>query len=526
MVSHSLQAAKETADEASNPLPGRLPLGQAINAATRTTHSQLNQSILARLPLVIPPQTETPSVYVSGLLCIAPIYIVFEAQWKRLLLLPRDNDDAPLRRIHAIVHSLWIPGLERTARLKSDIRAMTGWSAQTLEEQLRSVSETGHLSVFLAHAERVIEKRPAVLIAYAWVFYLALFSGGRVMRAALESAGEAFWRVIPDRIRPNLVACQPQPEEDESEDDVGAGAEVITNQCHHGRAARAATVPQTRQGRCFPLTFFHFATARDGEDLKADFKKRLAAADADGSALSTGNEGVATLSEEERDHVVHEACCIFDNLLLIVRYLDAVCGTKLGDASSSEGLAFLLGRGRGDRFRDSIAISKERTSRMAMKREMDDEGENDDGAYTATTADRGQEGQTTDRTVSSSESSSTSSGSSTSGGFVGQVQEVVAEMAAQVEDAVARRRAIPGGDVLTGSGVRWAAAPEKPRGGDEVRGGGTGRAESEQLDGQAEGAPGDEVVEKGRWLGRLSLSDVLFGLAVIGLAAFLRLLRL
>jgi len=326
------------------PATARPHLGDRINIATRPAHARLNKSILERLPRALPPYAANPSIYASGLLHIAPIYLVFESLWHNFV---RDGDDAPTSspfldsaellhfpsseshtpppaslpdcppHVRTALTNLYLPTLLRSPFLHADLRAITGWSQAEVSTQLRLAAASGRLAHFLAHTKRSVSHNPHVLLAYAWVLYMALFSGGRFLRATLEEAPPAFWKAKADSVAPCGCTCY-QP----------AGGKL-------------------------PLSFFRFATPEDGEDLKREFKRRLV-------------EVEETLSDQEMAEVVQEAICVFDNMVLLVGQLDGVCG---GDASSGdtsprpvdEGwLAALLPKFLGGRTRDSVAVAKER----------------------------------------------------------------------------------------------------------------------------------------------------------------------
>lgn len=326
------------------PATARPHLGDRINIATRPVHARLNKSILERLPQALPPYAANPSSYASGLLHIAPIYLVFESLWHNLV---RDGDDAPADspfldpaevslfpssqshtpppaslpdcppHIRAALTNLYLPTLLRSPSLHADLRAITGWSQAEVSTQLRLAAASGRLAHFLAHAKRSVSRNPHVLLAYAWVLYMALFSGGRFLRATLEEAPSVFWKAKADSVASCGCACY-EP-----------------------------------TGEKLPLSFFRFATPEDGEDLKREFKRRLA-------------EVEETLSDHEMAEVVQEAICVFDNIVLLVSQLDGVCD---GDASSGntspksfeEGwAAALLPKFLGGRTRDSVAVAKER----------------------------------------------------------------------------------------------------------------------------------------------------------------------
>jgi len=353
----------------------RAPLGELINSTTRTAHTRLNKLILNRLPLAVPPRTETASAYVSGLLHFATIYITFEYLWETFSKTPESSpgssegsaqpspeEEVPKRaprqpaegerllsprRVYAMLQSLRIPGLLRSDRLRADLRALTGWSHETLEEQLREVAQTGHLSQFLHHIPAAVQAHPLVLIAYGWVFYMALFSGGRFIRAHLESAGEAFWHDVPAPIRPGLIPCQHVDRTAVGDQETASAGD---DECHHGRHRVAS--------RHFPLAFFHFATPRDGEDLKHEFKDRLAEADME-------------LADVEREQIALEAGCIFENVLLVVAQMDSVCGTPRDADIRGASPAGMAGLMQSRHLRDSIVISRERVARSNMAKELD-----------------------------------------------------------------------------------------------------------------------------------------------------------
>ncbi|KAK3501644.1 hypothetical protein B0T13DRAFT_463932 [Neurospora crassa] len=357
-------------------------LGDQINAATRLVHTQLNSQIIRRLPLALPPAANTPSTYVSGLLHVAPVYITFETLWymillshkkqtkefrnsspyqnrpsspqppqekDRFLLDPKtshrvpfhDGEDAGLsqrpgtsERIFSILESLRIPGLMRADCLRADIGCLTGWSKEVVDEQIEVAARNGNLKKFIIHIKQSVGESPPVLLAYAWVLYMALFSGGRILRSSLEKAGPEYWKTKCDPIMPFGKAC------------------AYPDKSH-------ATAPMSQR-----LRFFHFNTSQDGEDLKREFKRRLV-------------EAEDLLTTSERARIVHESVYVFEHMLALVSQLDHVFleGTKddsvldinvtRADAdtpcpSPSPGPSLLKPAEFGGRVRDSIVLSKER----------------------------------------------------------------------------------------------------------------------------------------------------------------------
>ena len=193
-------------------------LAQKISTATQQKHKALNQAIVTLLPHALPPHVQDAQLYASGMAHILPIYTAFEDSFKKILTLP-----PPLRSASVeIIAMLHVPALERTTRLQGDLSLL---SPSNPSEKAVAYDLPPRLTAFLTHIKTTTTTRPHLLLAYTHTFYLALFSGGRYIRAKLRAAG-----------------CS---------DNV--------------------------------LTFWTFDSPSDGEDLKMDFKARFAEVE---SALS------------------------------------------------------------------------------------------------------------------------------------------------------------------------------------------------------------------------------------------------
>ncbi|KAK5630802.1 hypothetical protein RRF57_006517 [Xylaria bambusicola] len=314
-------------------------LSDSINVATRSVHTKLNKLVVSRLPLAQPPQADDASQYVSGLLHIAPIYITFELLWKTILKMPEslemhnseqdgptdtscepddvrpeDKPNAPRQslvdtRIETLLSDLYFDGLQRSGPLQQDLMSLTCWSDRTLSEQLKNASKSPVLGDFLAHIETSVGKSPHVLLAYAWVLYMALFSGGRFIRASLENIYPAFW----------IPASAQQP--------------------------TSTTLGGLTGEYILPLSFFRFNTHEDGEDLKREFKKRLL-------------ESEIYLTTPEREEIVEESRHIFEYMIRIIGELDDICGT---DKEADEARLLSL------RSRDSLVVQRERREQVMRK---------------------------------------------------------------------------------------------------------------------------------------------------------------
>jgi heme oxygenase len=305
-------------------------LGESINVATRSVHTKLNKLILSRLPLVVPPQANDPSNYVSGLLHITPIYSTFESLWQNILSQPvttkngyrlhghscegckpsaasqvtpstgpAPHQEMSCSRIYSLLRHVHMPELERVESLKQDIMLMTGWSPDLLEEQILSATDSPILFTFLENISRSVKDRPHVLLAYAWVLYMALFSGGRFIKASMSRVEMDFWKA-------NIMTPDP-----------GKGVDMP------------------------PLNFFTFNGPGDGDGIKLEFKKRL-------------GDSEPLLTDRERGDVVAEAQHIFESMVEIVGELDSVCSTDpQTEELQAEGIVWRMSRLLGLRARDS-----------------------------------------------------------------------------------------------------------------------------------------------------------------------------
>ncbi|CEI69675.1 hypothetical protein FVEN_g11490 [Fusarium venenatum] len=345
------------------------PLAESIAIATRTVHAKLNKLIIARLPLALPPVAADSSSYITGLLHITPIYITFETLWRDII-----ESGSPLRcennveaffpentptgspytssridaheftsrsRMLALLQQLYLPGLMRSDRLKADIANLSGWSNSTVEEQLRLVEQNGRLGDFLQHIKRTVQNRPHVLLSYSYILFMALFAGGRFIRATLESAGDEFWDRLPSPVLPSLVPCEENTRRTKRAS--GLSDDQIPQDDFHHHATHT-----------MPLRFFHFQTPEDGEDLKREFKRRLASME-------------GKLSPREKQDIVQESICIFDNMTLLVQQLDRLCDdpSREGSDSPTSSLLDLVDQFHPfrSRLRDSVSIAKDRIQR-------------------------------------------------------------------------------------------------------------------------------------------------------------------
>lgn len=239
-----------------------------INTVTRKQHTELNRLIIDRLPLALPPQTKSPKIYALGLAAFAQIYLAFEQAFDDVARTHADaaqntpSEIAHQREIKAWLSTLRPPGLKRSPRLKRDLQYLPELDRSKFS-QLDDETQS--------HIRDLTESNPHTLVAYTWVMYMAIFSGGRWIRSQLASAEPEFW----------------------------------TSHTNAGPALAEKT-PLGMPG----FSFLSFDGDEDGEDIKAEYKKRLA-------------EGEVLLSTQEREDIMQASQELFERCIAIVNKLDA-----------------------------------------------------------------------------------------------------------------------------------------------------------------------------------------------------------
>lgn len=317
-------------------------LSSEINAATRNVHTTLNRLVTSRLPLALPPHAADPALYTTGLLHFAHIFLTFESLWTDLLrdhgnqapstnptserapispptspllsyLLVNPYDapsfftltpgapTTPSPQLTAFLQAVRPRGLIRSVRVKRDLEHLLSLHPTDLDVVLAKYPGE-KVAQFCTHIRKAVHEKPWTLVSYAWCFYMAVFSGGRWIRAGLLQAGPAFWQI-------------------DSEDE------------------KVDTLPLAERG----LSFWHFQGKFDGEDIKVEFKTRLAAAE-------------TLFTPDQRVDIIEEAKAIFTLCASLVQELDdmidADClGTKLQHSNEADA----------DSYTDSDAVAAEAT---------------------------------------------------------------------------------------------------------------------------------------------------------------------
>jgi heme oxygenase len=280
-------------------------IATAINTATRSLHTELNRLIIGRLPLALPPNAETTLLYGIGITTFAKVYEAFEEAWDAAVA-----DGTINKTLAGALKEMMMPAIRRREVLKRDIRHVKRLLSRhpaemDLFEQTmaQSTSKTEEYTQLIGPA---IMARPLVIIAYAWVMYMAIFSGGRWIRMVLREAGPGFWgHDDKDEVR---------------------GFEFLTFEGEH-----------------------------DGEDIKAMFKEQLGVV-----------EGL--LSETQKHDVVEEARVIFQASVNMVYELDEVIA-GIAATSERHGHAIAAETGKKPEMRAKVVrevLKVEKLAKSAM----------------------------------------------------------------------------------------------------------------------------------------------------------------
>ncbi|KAF2147868.1 heme oxygenase-like protein [Myriangium duriaei CBS 260.36] len=168
-------------------------LSARINVATRTIHHALNSLITPRLPLALPPHTPTPDLYLHGIHTFAQIYFAFEESWQDLICAHLSSSPAASAHatdVRGYLSTLVDARLWRTQALEADV----GHLRTARDVSLPDLEADGKIAQLRERIRQRVEEKPHVLLAYAWVMYMAIFAGGRWIRGQLALAGDEFWR--------------------------------------------------------------------------------------------------------------------------------------------------------------------------------------------------------------------------------------------------------------------------------------------------------------------------------------------
>ncbi|KAL8999832.1 MAG: hypothetical protein Q9169_001372 [Polycauliona sp. 2 TL-2023] len=226
-----------------------ISIGEEINAATRSHHTTLNQLIIQFLPFSLPPHTSDVYLYALGISHFLPIYSAFESSLRTY-----NGSKTTPSRTRNTLQALHLPRLERAEALRKDLHTLLPPRPHDAKNIHRP-----RLEAFERHIQLSLALKPHLLVSYTWIFYMALFSGGRYIRSKLRA----------------------------------------------GFTPRSTSRSQRHLDEQAGLGFWNFPGDADGEDLRIDFKARIATFSKD-------------LTEEERAEIIAEGVHIMTSLTGVV----------------------------------------------------------------------------------------------------------------------------------------------------------------------------------------------------------------
>ena len=205
--------------------------------------------------------------------CVLEIYESFEGAIKRVGDEREGYGEGKEGRRELVLEGLrrlCPPEVERAGRLRRNLERLGANDKKEGGPRLKALIQ--HITSSTSH-------KPHLLLAYTWLLYMALFSGGRYIRARLREAGREFW----------MTTRVEKEKEKEKGENIGIDEAV--------------------------LSFWNFDGEEDGEDSKVEFKQRFA-------------EMEGWLTDEEREEVIQEAVYIMDSLLGVVKEISETVGSK------------------------------------------------------------------------------------------------------------------------------------------------------------------------------------------------------
>ena len=247
--------------------------------------------------------------------------------------------------------------LLRSGRLRADIRILTGTPEHGIDEALQLVAENGQLAALIAHTKKAVDANPSCHISILLgSLHGSLFPVDVTFALSCQGAGgvgHEFWEREPSRVRPYAVT------EDSSQRRASKSSD-FREQTNAAMRARSRSRSEGSIPKMIPgLQFFNFPGDEDGEDVKIEFKKRIA-------------EAEILLTHGEKEDIIAEAKVIFEFMVEMIGELDKFMGTDEDDLEATQKVA------EPQTGRDSIFLSHERLSKKVRTAsevlEKDDSG--------------------------------------------------------------------------------------------------------------------------------------------------------
>ena len=252
-------------------------LGDLINAATASQHASLESIVMSNFRKCLYPSASTPLLYAKGLSYFLGIYSNLDLAIHGHVIAPPGRP-VPMNYTYLLerraseseedasekMFPLFDQCLMCAYALNEDVcRIEEAWKIME-PERLHPRTTPLLTSLTTDMSQRMLNK-PHLMMSYAWIFYLAIFSGGRYMRASLQRSFDEAWLSRLD--------------------------------------------PEVEKRQAGYLVFWTFGRdEQESDEVRATFKRNF--------------EGMAgKLDEDQREEVVKEAVEIMDRLIEIIEDL-------------------------------------------------------------------------------------------------------------------------------------------------------------------------------------------------------------
>lgn len=124
------------------------------------------------------------TLYREGILSFAFIYKTFEEEWASIICSDSHNVDP---RVKTALQNLYSTPLLRTPQLTKDLRYYFG----SVPFPTKAPNTLQRIA-YVTHIRQAVAKKPHVLIAYAYNYYMALFAGGKILKYQISKAKDFF----------------------------------------------------------------------------------------------------------------------------------------------------------------------------------------------------------------------------------------------------------------------------------------------------------------------------------------------
>ena len=193
-------------------------------------HSLLDSRISRLLPEALPPRVNSPALFLLGILPFAYIFTALENEWAAFLAKPISDEHTA--QLQSALSNLRLNGLLRAERFDSDVRQIQARLEKGIEGDETDENGCKHLSsqdsaTVLAlrrcdvyfqtprnysqmstsmgdpshiHVSKITKRitdaarsKPHLLVAYIYVWYMAVLSGGQYLLKSIQTVESEFW---------------------------------------------------------------------------------------------------------------------------------------------------------------------------------------------------------------------------------------------------------------------------------------------------------------------------------------------